>query len=860
MRPPSKDTPQIHVATLGGLRIERDGEEIRDLLAQPVRCALFLYVAIKRRATRDELAVLLWPERSDERARHSLSQTLYELRRRLGDDWVTANGDHVEVASAVTVDALEFIAATEAGEDEVAVQAYRGAFLEGSHVGETAAFEAWVDRRRSQLARLHRDVCRRLIGARIERTDTAGALAVAHHWVEIDPLEDEAHHRLIELLARMGRRSEALRHYEGYADLIGRELDLEPLEGTQALIARIREGDSPQTGEPDGTVLVETDPGPGPTRAPPHGPEAPARSRPGVPAGSEPVRRDRRVPGARLGQGWLLGMLVIIVLAGVGVVWRGSGGVQRAVSSVDPPLDPRGIAVLPFVNMTPDPDQEYFSDGVTEDLLTALSQIADLNVIARTSVMQYKGTTKTVRQIGEELGVAHVLEGSVRRVEDRVRITAQLIDAATDGHLWSGTYDRELTDIFGIQAEVALRIAGALQARLAPGERERLEIWPTAEPVAYDLYLLGRDHLHRRTVADNHTAVSLFRRAIEIDPSFAHAYAGIARAHAQKVNRLGQPFEWADSAIHAAREAIALDPELADAHDAMAGGYFVQGHFGRAWAPAEAAIRLNPNHTAALTMLGSLHVEAGRLAEAVGYFRRAVALDPAGAEAALRNMAYAYARVGDFRRAEELLHQARTRWPESIGTAADAVLLPLLRGRLELARRRALELVARFPDYAGSWMIAGDVSLFSGDLPEARERYQRAYRMAPEAYYPVYTFRFSALTLGYVQWVMGERAMARALFQEFREFARREAARGLDAPAVQYMLAAVYAIEGDRAEAYRRLHEAVELGWSDHIFLARDPLFESLHDDAEFQDLVARNRQRMEIERALLEGDASRDR
>jgi TolB-like protein/cytochrome c-type biogenesis protein CcmH/NrfG len=336
-----------------------------------------------------------------------------------------------------------------------------------------------------------------------------------------------------------------------------------------------------------------------------------------------------------------LGMLAaLLVIAGVGVAMvrgepaPGSGEPHDALAGAGfalvPDLAPveRSVAVLPFTSLSPDAENEYFSDGITEDILTQLSGIADLRVISRTSVMGYKGTTRNLREIAAELGVAHILEGSVRRVDDRVRIVAQLIDARTDQHLWADTYDRDLTDIFQIQSEIAQRIAAALQARLTIAERERLEGRPTADLVAYDLYLLGREHLHRETASDNETAVSLFRRATELDPSFAHAYAGMAEAYWKKVNRFAQPLEWADSGVQMARKAVALDPDLADGYTAMASAYYVQGLLSRVRGPAERAVRLNPNDARALTTLGNLETQAGRLADAIGYYGRVATLDP----------------------------------------------------------------------------------------------------------------------------------------------------------------------------------------------------------------------------------------
>jgi TolB-like protein/DNA-binding SARP family transcriptional activator/Tfp pilus assembly protein PilF len=856
MSPSSSRNPRIHVVTLGGLRIECDGDEVVDLLAQPVRCALFLYLALERSATRDALMAHLWPERDAERARHSLSQTLYELRRRLGEGWVESRGERLDVAAGVTVDALEFAGAVEAGRDEDALALYRGAFLEGSHPGASLAFEDWVDRRRSQLDRMHRDLCRRLTAARIEQGDAGGALAVARRWAEVDPLEDEAHHRIIELLAESGRRLEALRHYDAYRDLIARELAVEPLDQTEELAARLREGGAPTAGPPE-----PIEPGSGsapaaPTAEPSPDPaaDAPPDAAPAGRAVERPVERPvrgRRVLAALPSRWWLLAPTLAIV-GGV-VVWGGANRVASGSDSAGGALNPLGVAVLPFLNLSQDPEQEYFADGIMEDVLTALARIADLTVISRTSVMQYKGTTRMTRQIAEELGVAHLLEGSVRRDGDRVRVSAQLIDARTDAHLWAQTFDRNLTDIFAIQSEIAQQIATALRVRITPSERERLAGRPTASLVAYDLYLLAREHLGRRTMEDNETAIALFRRAVELDPAFARAYAGIAHAYTLRVNHYAQGFAWADSAVHLAREALALDPELPDGYDALAGAYYVQGHFGSAREPAERAVHLDPNNARALNTLGNLKVEEGRLAEALGHFRRVVVVDPARAESSLRNTVYIYVRVGAFERAEELAEQISARWPENLGTVTDAAVLPLFQGRYEEAKARSRRLVTRFPTYAGSWMLAGDAHLFSGDIQQASENYARAYDISPWGYYPVYPVRLNPVTLGFTLWKTGKREEAEALFREVQELAGREIPRGMDVPALRYNLAAVYAIQGEKAEALRWLEEAVELGWSDHIWLSRDPLFENLRDDDRFLRLVERNRQRMAVQRQFLE-------
>ena len=186
-----------------------------------------------------------------------------------------------------------------------------------------------------------------------------------------------------------------------------------------------------------------------------------------------------------------------------------------------PPVpDEKSIAVLPFDNLSGDPQDEYFSDGLTEDIITQLSKIGSLTVISRSSVMRYKNQDRDLRTIGEELGVTTLLEGSVRRAGDRLRITAQLIEAVTDRHLWAESYDREMKDIFEIQSDVAQQIASALEVQMAPEEKERIEQKPTENLTAYDYYLKGREYYSRYRKQDNENAIELFQRAIELDPKF----------------------------------------------------------------------------------------------------------------------------------------------------------------------------------------------------------------------------------------------------------------------------------------------------------------------------------------------------
>ncbi len=312
---------------------------------------------------------------------------------------------------------------------------------------------------------------------------------------------------------------------------------------------------------------------------------------------------------------------VLIVAGGIFFGLRGPG------KATDARL---GVAVLPFVNMSDSREDEYFSDGVTEDIIAALSKLGGLKVISRTSVMQYKGTKKTMRVIGEELGVPAALEGSVRRSGDHIKVVAQLIDVASDEPLWTETYDREVTQVIAIQGDIARNIAVALKGQLTPDEKGKFEARPTENYEAYNLYLLGRFHWNRRTGDDMMKAIEYFEEAIGLDPGYALAYSGVADSY----SLLPWYGNWMpDSAAplgrRAAVKALELDPGLGEAHTSMAA---VQWWLDWDWTGAEKslreAIRLSPNYATAYQWLGHFLAERGSVEEGITLLRKALDLDP----------------------------------------------------------------------------------------------------------------------------------------------------------------------------------------------------------------------------------------
>lgn len=317
----------------------------------------------------------------------------------------------------------------------------------------------------------------------------------------------------------------------------------------------------------------------------------------------------------------------------------------------------RSVAVLPFLSLSADMDNEQFADGITEDVISQLSKIRALHVISRTSVMPFKGRLQGLREIAARLQVATLVEGSVRRAGDRVRIVAQLVDAGLDEYLWAETYDRQLTDIFTIQMEVALQIAAALKAELSPDERARVAKEPTSDVRAYQFYLQGRHSYIKYTEDSMRQAIEFFEQAIERDPRYALAHAGVALAFTE----LGEtgalpPDEAYTRAKAAATRALELDPDLGEAHCTMA---YVKFVYEFDWEGAEAgfkrAIELNPNSADAYDLYGRLCSALERYDEAIEFQRRAGELDPLAHRTDLAN---AFLRAGRYEQALETARHA----------------------------------------------------------------------------------------------------------------------------------------------------------------------------------------------------------
>jgi TolB-like protein/Tfp pilus assembly protein PilF len=339
----------------------------------------------------------------------------------------------------------------------------------------------------------------------------------------------------------------------------------------------------------------------------------------------EQVRNKWDLPFVSLGEKYLKNLLTPIQVYAVRMPWE-----QPTPQPTATPPSPSSIAILPFANFSPDPNDEYFADGITDEIISAVAGISGLSVISRTSVMGYKGTTKKVKEIGRELEVGSVLEGSFRKAGNRIRVTTQLIDVAHDRHLWAQNYDRNLDDIFAVQSDVAKQVADALRVRILSPEKERIERKPTESTEAYALCLKGRYYWNEATKEGNDKALSYFNESVRLDPNYALAYAGIADCYhlAGDLHWLPPQEAYPKSRANA-EKAIEIDPLLAEAHAALGAVLF---HHDWKWSESERelsrAIALRPSYAEAHDFYSVLLLFLLRLDESYEHIMRAHELDP----------------------------------------------------------------------------------------------------------------------------------------------------------------------------------------------------------------------------------------
>jgi TolB-like protein/Tfp pilus assembly protein PilF len=448
---------------------------------------------------------------------------------------------------------------------------------------------------------------------------------------------------------------------------------------------------------------------------------------------------------------------------------------------------------MPFENMSSDKENAYFADGIQEEILTRLAKIGDLKVISRTSTEKYKSAPSNLREVAQQLGVANVLEGSVQKSRDQVRITVQLINALNDAHLWAETYDRSLIDTFAVESDVAQKIASSLAAKLSGAEKQAIAARPTENTQAYQLYLKGRFFWNKRTGADLKTAAEFFQHAADADPTYSGAYAGLAQTYLLiPVFGAGRPRDYFPKAGIAARRAVELDETSSEGHTALGMLQLFEYKFESSEQEFRRAIELNPNYATAHHWFGnSLLVTLGRFDQAIKENERAVELDPLS-----------------------LIINADLGSTLMVARRYDQAIAQL---------RKTLSLDSNFA-YA-RWNL-GEALYFKGELPAAIAEFEKAAALDddPEI--------LALLSRAYAE--SGKKEKALEILEKLKAADRQVYVR-------HYVFTIIYIGLGDKNTAMDYLEKASEAGETpDTTWLRVDPLFDPLRNEPRFQQLVAK--------------------
>jgi TolB-like protein/Tfp pilus assembly protein PilF len=450
----------------------------------------------------------------------------------------------------------------------------------------------------------------------------------------------------------------------------------------------------------------------------------------------------------------------------------------------------KSIAVLPFDNLSRDPDNAYFCEGVQDEILTRLAKVADLKVISRTSTQHFKSTPDNLPQIAKQLGVAHILEGSVQKASDQVRVNVQLINALTDAHLWADTYDRKLTDIFAVESEIAKTIAETLQAKITGSEKSSITKAPTANPEAYELYLKGRFFWNKRTGADLRKAIEFFNQAIAKDPNYALAYAGLADSYLLLPNYGGAPTaDVVPPARAAVTKALELDDSLAEAQASLGLLDTLDLRLERAITHFERAVQLKPNYATAHHWLGLGHLSLGHFDQAIAEEKRATELDPLS-----------------------VIINADLAWTYVCAHRLDEA---------EAQARRTLEIDPRF--FLAHYYLGG-VRQAKGQLLEAISEFRQAFDLNGDSY--------SLAMLGQAYARAGNKTEAQKILARLNDEAKSR-------HVAPYAWALLYLGLGDKNRALDELETAYQRGDTNYLFVLKvDPLFDDLRGDPRFEALV----------------------
>ena len=569
----------------------------------------------------------------------------------------------------------------------------------------------------------------------------------------------------------------------------------------------------------------------------------------------------------------------VIMLVATGVVISAAAGFFLLPRASARKID-KSIAVLPFENLSEDKENAFFADGIQDDILTNLSKIGDLKVISRTSVMSYRGNAPNIREIAKALGVSNILEGSVRRSGNRVRVNVQLINADSDEHIWAEDYDRDLTDVFAIQTDLAQKIGSALQAKLSPAEKARIDRRPTQNPNAYLLFMQAHDYANRPDLFRDISlkAEQVFEEATKLDPNFAVAFAGLSTIESWMYHSFDPTPARREKARAAANEALRLQPDLPEAHLALGFSYYYGDRdYERALAEFAIAKRDLPNDAKVYMAIGAIQRRQGKWAESTANLEKAAALDPKDTTVLL-NLAYSYMATRNFEAADKTFDRGIEAAPQSFGSRAlkselairwkgdfsvaekEFALVPPgidPDGLVTLGRVSVLTLQRKFPEAlqviqqfreetlpghgtapCPKAFLEGMLYRYQGDKVRAQAAFDRARVIAEQLVRESPDDAARHGQLGFILAGLGRKEEA------IREGKRAvellpEAQDAFDGPEATAALAQIYAWTGERDQAFSLLdHLLITPNGLTVPILKLDPVWDSLRTDPRFQALV----------------------
>jgi TolB-like protein/Tfp pilus assembly protein PilF len=487
----------------------------------------------------------------------------------------------------------------------------------------------------------------------------------------------------------------------------------------------------------------------------------------------------------------IVALTVVLAVIAAGLLAFQLWGPKRSTSKqADSAIPEKSIAVLPFDSLSEDKSNAFFAEGVQDEILTRLAKVADLKVIARTSTQKFKSAPENLSDIAKQLGVLNILEGSVQKANDQVRVNVQLINAMTNAHLWAEIYDRKLTDIFAVESDIAKTIADTLQAKLSGSEKTAISKKPTENSEAYELYLKGRFFWNKRTAGDMQKAADYYNQATATDPNYALAYAGLAEAYVLFPDYgVASPSEFVPRVKAAAAKALSLDPTLAEPHAALGEAYsYYDYDVAKSIAEFERAIQLNPNYATAHQWFNTPLQMLGNFDRAIAETKRAIELDPLSL-IINSDLAFTYLTAHRF---DEALAKSR----------------------------KVLEMDTNF--HVARGYLAEALQL-KGQLPEAIVEYRKAAGATDQS------SSLAQLAQGCAR--AGQRDEAEQILARLLEASRTHYVSG-------YVIAWIYAGLGDKARALEALENAYAQHASELTLVKYDPLFGELHGDPRFEALV----------------------